>query len=230
MAASSPVVEDVKPLSLKTPISAMAGIGPKRAEALNAKGIVTIEDLLFHLPARYQDWRDRRPIAQLEPGTISVVEGTLSNVRERTMPGARWRRLVTASLTEAAGAQLRLVWFNLPSYMRGKMPDGLRVAAYGRVSKAAEGYFEMAQPELRSESNDKGGPLRPVYRLPEGIPQRLYAALVGKALDQAANSIKGGIPDPQRIAADPSENIAEKIGTIAEALESLHRPPADADL
>src|ERR1700730_12756317 len=138
MAASSPVVEDVKPLSLKTPISAMAGIGPKRAEALNAKGIVTIEDLLFHLPARYQDWRERRTIAQLEPGTIAVVEGTLSGVRERPMPGARWRRLVTATITDGAGAQLRLVWFNLPSYMRGRMPDGLRVAAYGRVTKVSD--------------------------------------------------------------------------------------------
>ena len=119
----------------------MAGIGPKRAEALNARGIITVEDLLFHLPARYQDWRDRRPIAQLEPGTIAVVEGTLSDVRERPMPGARWRRLVTASLTDAAGAQLRLVWFNLPSYMRGKMPDGLRVAAYGRVIEGGRGSF-----------------------------------------------------------------------------------------
>jgi len=200
----------------------MAGIGPKRAEALNARGIISVEDLLFHLPARYQDWRDRRPIAQLEAGTIAVVEGTLSNVRERPMPGARWRRLVTASLTDAAGAQLRLVWFNLPSYMRGKMPNGLRVAAYGRVSKAADEHVEMIQPELRSEANDTGGPLRPVYRLPEAMPQRLYASMVGIALDQAADSIKGAIPEPQRIAAE--------LPTIAEALEYLHRPPADADL
>jgi ATP-dependent DNA helicase RecG len=222
MADGVSIAESIKPLSLKTPISAMAGIGPKRAEALATRGIVSVEDLLLHLPARYQDWRDRRPIAQLEPGTISVVEGTLSNVRERPMPGARWRRLVTASLTDAAGAQLRLVWFNLPSYMRGKMPDGLRVAAYGRVSKTADGHFEMAQPELRSEANDTGGPLRPVYRLPEPMPQRLYASLVGTALDRAADRIKGAIPEPQRIAAE--------LPTIAEALEYLHRPPADADL
>src|ERR1700730_4669560 len=156
MAPSSSVAEDVKPLSLKTPVAAMAGIGPKRAEALANRGITTIEDLLFHLPARYHDWRDGRTIAQLEPGTGAVVEGTLSNVRERPMPGARWRRLVTASLTDAAGAQLRLVWVNLPSYMRGKMPDGLRVAAYGRVTKAADGYVEIAQPELRSEAAAAG--------------------------------------------------------------------------
>ena len=106
----------------------MSGIGPKRAEALAGRGISTVEDLLLYLPSKYQDWRDRRPIAALEAGIVCVVEGTLSNVRERPMPGARWRRLVTAMLNDAAGAQLRLVWFNLPSYMRGKMPEGLRVA------------------------------------------------------------------------------------------------------
>ena len=222
MVAGSSVAESVKPLTLKTPIAAMAGIGPKRAEALNNKGLRTVEDLLFHLPARYQDWRERRTIAQLEPGIVAVVEGTLSGVRERPMPGARWRRLVTASLTDAAGAQLRLVWFNLPSYMRGRMPDGLRVAAYGRVTKAADGHVEMAQPELRSEANDKGSPVRPVYRIPEGIPQRLYASLVGMALDQAAPKISGAIPEPQRTAGE--------LPTIAQALEYLHRPPAEADL
>jgi ATP-dependent DNA helicase RecG len=215
-------------LALKTPVAALAGIGPKRAEALAERGLANVEDLLFHLPARYQDWRDRRLIAQLEPGAVCVTEGTLSNVRERPMPGARWRRLVTASLTDRAGAQLRLVWFNLPSYMRGKMPDGLPVAAYGKISRATDGHLEMAQPELRSEArsdgkyNDQGGPLRPVYRLPDPMPPRLYASLVGIALDQAADAIKGAIPEPQRIAVE--------LPTIAEALKYLHRPPADADL
>ena len=227
MATGASIAESIKAISLKTPIVAMAGIGPKRAEALNNKGIRTVEDLLFHLPARYQDWRERRTVAQLEPGTIAVVEGRLSAVRERPMPGARWRRLVTAALTDAAGAQLRLVWFNLPSYMRGRMPDGLRVAAYGRITKAAEGHFEMAQPELRSESadgtfNDKGSPIRQVYRIPEGIPQRLYSSMVATALDQAGDNIKGAIPEPLR--------VAEKLSTIRAALEYLHRPPADADL
>ena len=97
---------------------------------------------------------------------------------------------MTATLTDAAGAQLRLVWFNLPSYMRGKMPDGLRVGAYGKVSRAADEHVEMLQPELRSESNDTSGPLRPVYRLPEPIPGRLYASLVSQALDEAACNIK----------------------------------------
>ena len=222
MATGASIAESIKAISLKSPIAAMVGIGPKRADALAAKRIVTVEDLLFHLPARYQDWRERRKVAELEPGSIAVVEGVLSGVRERPMPGARWRRLVTASLTDVASAQLRLVWFNLPSYMRGKMPDGLRIAAYGRVTKADDGHVEMMQPELRSEANDKGSPIRPVYRIPDGIPQRLYASIVAQALEHAAPKISGAIPEPQRAA---GEHLP-----IARALDYLHRPPTDADL
>ncbi len=222
MSASPSIAHTRQPFGLKTPVSAMAGIGPKRARALAEREISTVQDLLYHLPARYQDWRDRRPIAALEPGAICVVEGTLSNVRERPMPGARWRRLVTAALTDAAGAQLRLVWFNLPSYMRGKMPEGLRVAAYGKISKALDEHLEMMQPELRSEANDTAGPIRPVYRLPEPMPQRFYATLVASALEQTAHSLEDAIPEQPRKAAG--------LWTIAEALEYLHRPPADANL
>jgi len=83
MATGASVADSTKAINLKTPIASMAGIGPKRAEALNAKGIITVEDLRFHLPARCQDWRDRRTIAQLEPGTIAVVQGTLAGLSDR---------------------------------------------------------------------------------------------------------------------------------------------------
>ena len=222
MSLGAPKSEIFPSLTLKSPIAAMSGIGPKRAEAFAARGISTVEDLLFHLPSKYQDWRDRRPIKELQAGAIAVVEGTLSNVRERPMPGARWRRLVTASLTDSAGSKLRLVWFNLPSYMRGKMPEGLRVAAYGKVSQASDAELEMVHPELRSESNDTFENFRPVYRLPEGVPPRLYGSLVSAALEQAADKIKGAIPQPLRKSA--------ALTSIADALRYLHRPPADANI
>jgi ATP-dependent DNA helicase RecG len=65
-------------LRADTPVAAMAGIGPKRAEALAERGIATAADLVFHLPARYQDWRIRTPMLALKPGMIAVVEGNMS--------------------------------------------------------------------------------------------------------------------------------------------------------
>ena len=56
-------------LGIDSPVAAMPGIGPKRAAALEARGIATAGDLIFHLPARYQDWRERTPLKICAPGT-----------------------------------------------------------------------------------------------------------------------------------------------------------------
>ncbi|MFZ0247579.1 MAG: hypothetical protein WAL68_18025, partial [Candidatus Binatus sp.] len=63
-------------LGIESPVAAMAGIGPKRAAALEARGIATAGDLIFHLPARYQDWRERTPAEDLRAGNMIVIEAT----------------------------------------------------------------------------------------------------------------------------------------------------------
>ncbi|MGO9799392.1 MAG: hypothetical protein ACLPQ0_08010, partial [Candidatus Binatus sp.] len=101
-------------IRIDSPVAAMAGIGPKRAAALEARGIVTAGDLIFHLPARYQDWRERTPPEDLRAGNIVVVEGDLGKISERPMRGSRWRRLASGWL-KVGGRQIRVVWFNLPA-------------------------------------------------------------------------------------------------------------------
>src|ERR1700722_19033735 len=64
-------------IRIDTAVAAMPGIGPKRAMALGARGIVTVSDLIFHLPVRYQDWRERSSAKDLRAGNIVVVEGEL---------------------------------------------------------------------------------------------------------------------------------------------------------
>src|SRR5258705_12199795 len=86
-----------KPLHISTPVATLPGIGPKRAAALEARGIVTAGDLIFHLPARYQDWRERTPDKDLRPRGIAVIEGDLGKIvrrprrrpRPRTIPRGR---------------------------------------------------------------------------------------------------------------------------------------------
>lgn len=205
-----------------SPLVELAGVGPKRAQALAARGLFTVEDILWHLPARYQDWRERLTIAALKPGIVAAVEGTLERVRERPMRGARWRRLVTASLVDDTGARLRLVWFNLPAYMAGRLPQGGRVCALGRVIEGADRHLEMAQPEIAAPNSEDDPPIRPIYRLPDGFNQRLYAKLVARALDEAASEVTGAIPEELRLARD--------VARPGEALAYVHRPPANADL
>ncbi|MHB8381046.1 MAG: ATP-dependent DNA helicase RecG [Candidatus Binataceae bacterium] len=205
-------------LSPETSIADLPGVGPKRAAAMAARGILTMGDLVFHLPSRYQDWRGLTPLAELAPGATVTVAGELGKISERPMRGSRWRRLASGLLTEQGGARVRLVWFNLPAYMRGRMPSDQRVLAHGRVSANADGGLEIVQPELHLLSSGAPPPVRPAYRLPASIGQRLFAALVAKALAAIGEKIQGAMPAEIRSGL-----------SIGAALRYLHEPPSDAD-
>ena len=207
-------------LLLDTPVADLQGVGPKRAAAMAARGILTLRDLIFHLPSRYQDWRGMTSLTELAPGATVTVAGELGKISERPMRGSRWRRLASGLLTEQGGARVRLVWFNLPAYMRGRMPSDQRVLAHGRVSANADGGLELVQPELHLLSSGEPPPVRPAYRLPASIGQRLFASLVEKALAGAGEQIRGALPDELRGAHSLS---------MSEALRYLHEPPSDAD-
>ncbi|MDO8431050.1 MAG: ATP-dependent DNA helicase RecG [Candidatus Binatus sp.] len=208
---------DSASLRITSPIAAMAGIGPKRAAALASRGIETAGDLIFHLPSRYQDWRERTPPNDLRPGTIAVIEGDLGKILEGRMRAARWRRFATGWL-KAGGRRIRLVWFNLPAYMRGYLPAGQRVLIRGRVTGAADGGLEIAQPEIHQLSEGAPPRIRPVYRLPTFVGQRLFANLVTRTLSQGF--VRGAIPD----------EVRGEIPSVQDALAYLHDPPADADV
>jgi ATP-dependent DNA helicase RecG len=209
-----------KPLHIATPIAEFPGIGPKRASALEARGIVSASELIFHLPARYQDWRERTPAKDLRAGVMAVVEGDLGKIAERPMRGSRWRSLASGWL-DVHGRRIRLVWFNLPAYMRGYLPGGERVLVRGRVTASADDKsgIEILQPEVHSLAQGDPKPIRPVYRLPAIIGQRLFATMVGRVLADAAGSIRGAVP----------EAIREERPSILEALKYLHDPPVEAD-
>ncbi|HEY6299125.1 MAG TPA: ATP-dependent DNA helicase RecG, partial [Candidatus Binatus sp.] len=203
---------------IDSPIASMPGIGPKRAAALEARGIVTAEDIIFHLPVRYQDWRVRSSAKDLRVGNVVVLEGDLGKITERPMRGSRWRRLASGWLN-VGGRQIRVVWFNLPAYMRGYLPGGERVLVRGRVAAGADDGIEIVQPELHQMSEGEPKGIRPVYRLPSIVGQRLFAGLVARALVETGNSISGALPD----------EIRGEVPRIREALSYLHEPPADAD-
>jgi ATP-dependent DNA helicase RecG len=203
---------------LDTPVSSLAGIGPKRAQALAESGLECVADVIAYLPSRYQDWRERTPIAELKPGIVAVLEGELSKIDERPMRGRGWRRLATGWLT-IDGKRIRIVWFNLPAYMRGYMPGGQRVLVRGRISLSQDGALELAHPDVISLVDGTPRPVRSVYRLPAAIGQRLFENVVARVLSDAAHLAPNSIPG----------EIRGDAMTVGDALRYLHEPPDDAD-
>jgi len=213
-----PAASSADPLAAE--LNTVRGVGPKRADALRERGLVTLGDALAHLPRRYLDLRRRDPIAGLREGIDAVIEGRLEGLTIRARRYGRFRSVSRAWIRDAAGARLRVVWFNLPSY--AEFPTDEPVLIVGRVAAAPEGGLQIVHPEVHRLAAGETPAIRPIYAVPAGVPQRLFGEIVAAALRRAPDDRIGAIPAELRA----RENL---LGARA-ALARLHQPPADTEL
>src|SRR5664280_1322643 len=98
---------------------------------LQAKGLVTVEDLLGYFPFRYEDRSNMKTIAQLAPGEMATV---LAEVRSSQVSGFRRRNLglFEARFSDASRAILVCKWFH-GGYLANVFAEGMKVALFGEV-------------------------------------------------------------------------------------------------
>lgn len=198
------------------PVSNLRGVGPRISAKLAKAGIDQVQDLLFHLPLRYQDRTRVTPIGALRAGEDAVVEGEL---RLADIAYGRRRSLV-CRIQDGSGI-LTLRFFHFTASQKRNLEPGCRLRCYGEVRRGASG-LEMYHPEYRKL--DEVGPepvedvLTPVYPAPSGIAQQTWRRLCGRAIRElATRSVEDLLP------ADASRGM-----TLVDALTYLHAPPADA--
>jgi ATP-dependent DNA helicase RecG len=210
---------------LASPLSGVKGIGPARARALEEAGLRTVEDLLLHLPLRYEDRTAFLPIAAFLPGVRASVRGrVLSAVLRRTR--SRGLTIFEALLEDGSGA-LRVVFFNQP-YLRTVLTRGREVILYGEAKPARAGrrgvVLESPQIEIVVPGEDEPihtGRVVPIHpRLP-GLSPRLIRTLVHRLLQELPETVPD--PLPRAVAA------ARGYPPRRTALREVHFPPADAD-
>jgi len=208
-------------LRLSSALSEIPGIGPKRAELLVQRGVATVGDLLLRFPSRYLDWRKVKLIHEITPGEVATIGGSLVGLSERPMRGSRWRRLLSGSLCDARGEQLRVVWFNAPPHLRDRFSGAANAIIQGKVSRGADGRLEMAHPEVYLPGQDPPLAVQPAYRAGDLIGQRLIRTAMDRGL-AAADQMPAAIPVQFRAQLE--------LLPVADALRYLHQPPPDADL
>jgi len=210
-------------MDLASPVQFVKGVGPQRAEALAREGVKTLEDLLFHLPLRYEDRTALARIADLRAGMKVSVAGTIAVAGLRR---ARRLTLYEVRLEDGTG-RLKAVWFNQP-FLKDTLPRGAQVVLYGTVEPDAYGSRQlmMSSPQYEKvESEDAAvhtGRIVPVYEK--------LGPLTGKALRRILLRLAEQIPDdlPDPLPPDLRERL--QVITRAEALRRIHRPREDDDL
>ncbi len=204
-----------------TPLRFLRGVGPERATKLAAAGFLTVEDLLFHLPLRYEDRRRVAAIGEIDRVGEWTVRGALEDVRV-----IRTRRrsfsLVRARLVDSTGS-LPVTWFNQP-YLAKRLAAGETWLLHGPVRGADWGLWEMVNPSCEAESNARpAGPIVPVYPRLAGLGAAAVARLVAGALP--------ALEDPEAAESLP-EWLRRRyaLPELAAALRALHSPAEEIDL
>ena len=201
------------------PVTALAGIGSQTAVRLQKLGITTIQDLLFHLPQRYQDRTRICPIARLVPGMSALICGTV----EFTDTSQRGRNSVICRISDASGL-LSLRFFHFSVQQIQQLKPGVHLSCFGEVRQGFNG-LEMIHPEYKiiaADDNPTETALTPVYPLTEGVSQTALRKAAKQALSLCqhhANALTDWLP--------PEVRQTYRYPTLAEALLTLHNPPAD---
>jgi ATP-dependent DNA helicase RecG len=209
--------------ALQTPIRFLKGIGPKRAAQLESCDLVTVEDLLYHLPFRYEDRRQLAKLREAIPGQEQTFVGQLIALRSKFNPRLR-RNIVTAMLRDETGI-IDLIWYRAPSYLVKGLTQGQRLLVHGKVEVGTAHRNRLVHPEfevLETRDEQQRPGILPIYVRPGGLSLSILRKWLSQALAEYAGHMPGRLP----------QEILERHGLmdIRRALAALHEPALDADL
>jgi ATP-dependent DNA helicase RecG len=203
------------------PVTVLRGVGPALAEALGRLGLHTVQDVLFHLPIRYEDRTHVVPIGSVRNGNRAVIEGEIQ-LAEVVF---RRRRTLLVRLADGTGS-VTLRFFHFSGAQQAQLVRGQRLRCFGEFRMGPAGP-EIVHPEYRriNPAGDSSQPdaLTPIYPATEGVQQgrlRMLTDLALELLSQGAvrDFVPAGVLD------------AFDLPRLEAALHFVHRPPPGADL
>ena len=203
------------------PVTSLRGVGPALAATLDRLGLRTVQDVLFHLPLRYEDRTRVVPIGTLRAGDRAVIEGEIQ-LAEVVF---RRRRALLCRIADGSGF-LTLRFFHFSAAQQESLTRGSRLRCFGEVRPGPAG-LEIVHPEYRKivpgVTEAAGDSLTPVYPTTEGVQQGRMRALTALALAQLQG---GGLRDWV------TPDVLGMVGlpSLEGALRYVHRPPPDADI
>jgi ATP-dependent DNA helicase RecG len=204
------------------PVTELKNVGAKFAEKLAKLDIFHIQDLLFHLPLRYQDRTRITPIGALSPNSDAVIEG---EVKLADVVFGK-RRSLAVRLQDGSGT-ITLRFYHFTAAQKNNLEVGARIRCYGEVRRGKSG-LELYHPEYKFVDELTASPveetLTPIYPSTDGLTQARWRQL----MDQVLHHLKRGRAIDDLI---PHQLLVPfALPDLRQALLYLHRPPAGADV
>ena len=197
------------------PLTSLSGVGAAIAEKLSRIGINNVQDLLFHLPMRYEDRTRITPIADIRPESFATIEGYVQHTE------VQFGRRPILSVTLSDGtSKVMLKFFNFNAGMKNSLAVGVRVKAFGEI-KRGRYMAEIHHPEYQIIRNNQplalAETLTPIYSTTEGLKQASLRKMTEQALAVLQNV---------QVAELLPEQYNPHQYSLKEALALLHRPPS----
>lgn len=196
-------------------------------KALKKLGLNTVEDLLLHLPQRYEDISSIQSVGGLIKGEDAVVFGQLGGLKTRKA----WKSRVPISegWVEDGTARIKIMWFNQP-YIAKMLQDGIYVKLAGKVT-GSEGKLYLANPEVKKleslpidrhdsifkNTENLDETIYPVYRETKGVTSKWFYHTVQKCFSAGVLE-KMHDPIPETILAQ------YHLPVLKTALRYIHTP------
>ena len=201
------------------PLSALKGVGPKMAQKYQRLGLHTVQDVLFHLPFRYQDRTRIVPIGEARPGQSVVIEGQVE-IAEAVFRG---RRNLLVRISDGTGF-LTMRFFHFSSAQQANFKRGRGIRCFGEV-RAGKNGPELIHPEydfIEAEDSSVEEYLTAVYPTTEGVHQLSIRKLVQQAVERFLPQVDELLP----------EEVLQplRMNELRDALRTVHRPTPDDDV
>ena len=196
------------------PLTSLSGVGAAIAEKLSRIGIQNVQDLLFHLPMRYEDRTRITPISDIRPESFATIEGYVQHTE------VQFGRRPILSVTLSDGtSKIMLKFFNFNAGMKNSLATGVRVKAFGEI-KRGRYMAEIHHPEYQIIRNNQplalAETLTPIYSTTEGLKQASLRKMTEQALAVLQNV---------QVAELLPELYNPHQYSLKDALALLHRPP-----
>jgi ATP-dependent DNA helicase RecG len=210
-----PTPEPVEPdpEGLRQPVIALKGVGPKLQEQLAALGAVTIWDLLYVFPRRYDDYTLLKPINRLDYGDQVTIIGTIWETRARRTRNNK--KLIQSTISDGTGT-IQATWFNQP-WLVEKLAAGRQIVLSGTVDQyLGRPVFQNPEWEPLEVEPLRTRRIVPVYPLTKG----LSAHKMREIMKLVAAEWAPRVPDPL-----PEAILKRRsLSPLPEAIRQAHFP------